>query len=232
MKVALVSGGARSLGLAITRRLMADGWTVSVGARDPEAARAVFTGEAAPHIARFDAEDPATAESWVEAAGSAFGRIDALVNNAAVLRVVDFTQGDESDLDTLWQVNVKAPFRLIRAALPDLKAAGSGRVVNIASTDGVRYRGGGPLGYSLSKHALVAMTHAVRFAGWDDGVRATAICPGAIDTDMIADLPGATPKADRLQPETVADMVAVILSLPNNASVAELVMNTRLEPSL
>ncbi len=81
----------------------------------------------------------------------------------------------------------------------------------------------------MTKHALLAMTQAVRHAGWDDGVRATALCPGAIDTDLIADLPGVTPKADRLTPETVAGMVAFILSLPNQASVPEFIANTRLE---
>lgn len=81
----------------------------------------------------------------------------------------------------------------------------------------------------MTKHALLAMTQAVRHAGWDQGVRATAICPGAIDTDLIADLPGVTPKADRLTPETVAAMVGFILSLPNQASVPEFIANTRLE---
>ena len=84
----------------------------------------------------------------------------------------------------------------------------------------------------MTKHALHAMTQAVRQEAHSDGVRATAICPGAIDTQMIADLPGVTPKAERLQPETVAAMVAFILSLPNQANVAEFVANTRLESML
>ena len=69
----------------------------------------------------------------------------------------------------------------------------------------------------------------MRFAGWEDGVRATALCPGAIDTDLIAGLPGATPEADRLTPETVAAIVAFLLTLPNQASVPEFIANTRLE---
>ena len=180
-------------------------------------------------VTHFDATDPASADTWVGATVERFGRIDALVNNAGILRMVDFDQGSEDDLDDLWAVNVKAPFRLIRAALPHLKATGAGRVVNIASTDAKRYRGGTSVGYAMTKHALLAMTQAVRHAGWDDGVRATALCPGAIDTDLIADLPGVTPKADRLTPETVAGMVAFILSLPNQASVPEFIANTRLE---
>jgi NAD(P)-dependent dehydrogenase (short-subunit alcohol dehydrogenase family) len=232
MKVALVSGGGRGLGRAITERLLADGWAVSVGARQP--GRLVIDApDGALHLARFDADAPDTAAAWVDAAATRFGRIDALVNNAGILRMVDFERGTEDDLDALWQVNVKGPFRLISAALPHLRRSGTGRVVNIASTDGKRYRDRTvSLGYVMTKHALVAMTHAVRFAGWEDGIRATAICPGGIDTDMIAGLPGVTPAANRLKPATVAAIVAFVLTLPNEASVAELVANTRLEPSL
>jgi len=165
----------------------------------------------------------------VAATADRFGRIDALVNNAGILRVVDFAQGGEADLDAMWEVNAKAPFRLIRAALPHLRRTGAGRIVNIASTDAKRYRAGVSVGYTMTKHALLALTQAARFAGWEDGVRATAICTGAIDTGMIDGLPGVTPKADRLRPETVAAMVAFVLSLPNQASVPEFIANTRLE---
>ena len=124
---------------------------------------------------------------------------------------------------------MKAPFRLIRAVLPHLRASGRGRVINVASTDAKRFRQGTSIGYAMTKHALLAMTQAVRAAAWDDGVRATALCPGAIDTDLIANLPGVTPKQDRLTPETVAEMVAFLLNLPNQASVPELIANTRQE---
>lgn len=231
-RVVMVSGGGRGLGAAITRKLLGDGWRVSLGLRDLAQAEAF---QAAPdHLIAlpFDANDPATAASWVAETAEHYGKIDALVNNAGILRMVDFEQGDEDDLDAMWAVNVKAPFRLIRAALPHLRKTGTGRIVNIASTDGKRHRPGTPVGYSMSKHALLALTHAARHAGWDDGVRVTAICPGAIDTDMISGLPGVMPKGDRLPPETVADTVAFVLGLPNQASVAELVTNTRLESTI
>ncbi len=230
MKVAMISGGGRGLGAAITDRLLADGWVVSLGLRD--LSQADRFGADRVMAARFDATDPATAQPWVDATVAKHGRIDALINNAGILRIVDFEKGTEVDLDDLWAINVKAPFRLIRAALPHLRKAGAGRVINIASTDAKRYRGGVSIGYTMTKHALHALTQAVRFAGWEDGVRATAICPGAIDTEMTADLPGATPKADRLTPDTVAEMVAFILTLPNQASVPEFIANTRLESGL
>lgn len=227
-RVVMISGGGRGLGAAITNRLLADGWSVSLGLRDMAQA-----GQFAPtnrvFAAPFDATDAALAPAWVQATLDRFGQIDALVNNAGILRMVDLTQGSEDDLDDLWAVNVKAPFRLIRAALPHLRASGRGRVVNVASTDAKRFRQGTSIGYSMTKHALLAMTQAVRAAAWDDGVRATALCPGAIDTDLIANLPGVTPKQDRLTPETVAEMVSFLLNLPNQASVPELIANTRQE---
>lgn len=231
----MISGGGRGLGARIAHRLLADGWAVSIGARDPEKARAAFADQDGDRvqICAFDAMTPGDDERWTKEVVGRFGRLDALINNAGILKMVGFDRGTEADLDDLWAVNVKAPFRLIRAALPYLKEAGQGRVINIASTDGKRYRDATTsLGYVMTKHALVAMSHAVRFAGWDQGVRATAICPGAIDTEMIADIPGVTPKGDRLRPETVADIVAFLLTLPNQASVPEIVANTRLESTL
>lgn len=234
MGVAMVSGGGRGLGAAIAGRLVEEGWDVSIGVRDPDAVAGAL-GERADsfHIGHFDAADPDSAGAWTQAVAAKYGQIDALINNAGILRMVGFDKGDEADLDAMWQVNFKAPFRLTKAALPHLRKTGRGRVINIASTDGKRYRDATTsLGYVVTKHALVAMTHAIRFEGWNDGVRATAICPGAIDTEMIAGLPGVTPSANRLQPETIADIVAFLLTLPNEASVPELVANTRLESTL
>lgn len=229
-QVAMVSGAGRGLGAAITDKLLSDGWSLSLGLRDTTQAKRFAVDPDRLLVSHFDATDPDSAKTWVQATVDHFGKLDAVVNNAGILRMVDFEQGSEDDLDDLWAVNVKAPFRLIRASMPHLKASGAGRVINIASTDGKRFRAATSIGYSMTKHALLAMTQAVRQAGWDDGVRATALCPGAIDTDLIADLPGVTPKADRLKPETVASMVAFILALPNQASVPEFIANTRLEP--
>jgi NAD(P)-dependent dehydrogenase (short-subunit alcohol dehydrogenase family) len=169
----------------------------------------------------------------VTSAAQKFGRIDGLVNNAGILRQITFEDGGEDLLDELWAVNVKAPFRLIRLALPHLRRGGHGRIVNIASTDGKRYRDRSvSVGYAMSKHALVALSHAARFAGWDDGVRVTALCPGAVDTELLAGIPGVVPGPGRIDPALIARLVSLLLSLPNNASIAELPVNTRLESTL
>ncbi|HEV7268629.1 MAG TPA: SDR family NAD(P)-dependent oxidoreductase [Falsiroseomonas sp.] len=231
-RVAAISGAGRGLGAAITRRLHAEGFALAVGVRDP-ARRIALPEGARVTWHRYDAAAPDSAASWIAEAVAAHGRLDVLVNNAGILRPFTLEQGDEADLDAMWAVNVKGPLRAIRAALPHLRAAGHGRLVNIASTDGKRIRDpSAPLGYAMTKHALMALTHAARFAGHEDGLRATALCPGAIDTELIAGLPGATPAAGRMKPETVAEIVGLILRLPNQAAVAELIVNTRLESTL
>lgn len=228
-----ITGASRGLGLAIARRLHAEGFTLALGVRDPAATRRAIDLDERCQILRFDARDGPSAAAFVDGALAAHGRLDALVNNAGVLRRFGFDHPDEAALDEMWEVNVKAPFRVMQAAMPALKASGSGRIVNIASTDAKRYRDPtAPLGYVMSKHALLALSHAAKFAGWNDGVRVTALCPGAIDTELINGLPGATPAANRLRPETVAEAVALLMRLPNAATVAEMVMNTRLEASL
>jgi len=233
-RVILVSGASRGIGAAIAQRLLGDGYRLSLASRSPDAIEQVI-GDVGPDralVTRFDAEDLNSAERWVDDTLARFGRIDGLVNNAGILRNVGFDIGDEGDLDDLWTINVKAPFWLTRLCLPHLRKVGNGRVINIASTDGKRFRQGVSVGYTMSKHALVALTHAARVEGWDDGVRATALCPGAVNTDLLAGVKGATPVAERLQPDTIAGIVAMVLGLPNTASVAELPINTRLESSI
>jgi NAD(P)-dependent dehydrogenase (short-subunit alcohol dehydrogenase family) len=232
-RVAMVSGASRGIGEAIARRLLDDGYRLSLGVRDVAASRKKFSDNPRLAIEHFDAVDPGTAEAWVARTLDRFGAIDALINNAGIWKQVNFESGSEQELDDMWEVNVKAPFRLTRLVLPHLKKCGCGRIVNIASTDGIRFRDSTcSIGYTMSKHALVAMSHAARHAGYDDGVRVTALCPGAVDTGMVATVPGVTPLAERLQPSTVAHMVATMLTLPNNASVAWMPLNTRLESTL
>jgi len=83
-------------------------------------------------------------------------------------------------------------------------------------------------GYAMSKFAVVALTHAVRRVGWDAGVRATVICPGFVATDMTAGVT-AVSRGDMIQPADLAELVATAIALPNNAVVAEILVNCRLE---
>jgi NAD(P)-dependent dehydrogenase (short-subunit alcohol dehydrogenase family) len=86
-------------------------------------------------------------------------------------------------------------------------------------------------GYQMSKHAVVALTHAVRRAGWEHGIRATAVCPGFVETDMTAHVTD-LPREEMTDPADIARLVATVVALPNNAAVAELLVNCRYEHML
>ena len=234
-RVAMISGASQGIGAAIATRLLADGYRLSLGVREVDRTRQRFAdaGKENLIVEYFEANEPGTAADWMDRTLAHFGELHVLVNNAGIWRQVNFDEGDEAALDDLWAVNVKSPFRLTRLALPHLRKCGFGRIVNIASTDGIRFRDTTcSVGYTMSKHALVAMSQATRHFGYDDGVRVTALCPGGVKTELIATVPGVTPLAERLEPETVAHMVAYLLSLPNNASVAWMPLNTRLESTI
>jgi NAD(P)-dependent dehydrogenase (short-subunit alcohol dehydrogenase family) len=224
-RVVMVSGASRGIGAAVVAQLIADGFSVSAGMRTP-------TPSAHENllVQHYEATDAATAKAWVAATVARFGRIDALVNAAGINPVFELLDEDETNADAMWQVNAKAPLRVIRAAWPHLVSAGHGRVVTIASLSGKRVGASTNVGYQMSKFAAVAATHAIRKAGWAHGIRATALCPGFVRTDMTAG--AAFPRAEMTDPDDVAALAAQLLLLPDNAVIAELLVNCRLEDTL
>jgi NAD(P)-dependent dehydrogenase (short-subunit alcohol dehydrogenase family) len=231
-RVVLVSGASRGIGAAIARHLLGQGYTVSLGARDPATLGKVSAGFPAErvHHARYEALDKASHAAWVEAASARFGRIDGLVNNAGISIKATIETVSDEELDRIHAVNVKAPLSMTRLCLPHLRRAGTGRIVNIASLSGKRVKNDN-VAYSMSKFALMALTHSTRRLAWADGVRATAVCPSFVATDLVADVTKVA-RAEMIDPADLATLVGTLLALPNNAAVAELLVNCRLEDSL
>jgi NADP-dependent 3-hydroxy acid dehydrogenase YdfG len=224
-RVVMVSGANRGIGAAIARRLAAGGFRLSLGVRNGKTP-AVPASERCL-VARYDARQRDSAKAWVDATLERFGRIDALVNNAGISRLSTIEEESEDALDEMWLVNVKAPLRVVRATLPHLKKSGVGRVVNIASLSGKRVKNDNA-GYAMTKFAMTALTHSIRRLGWRHGIRATAICPSFVATDMTADV-SEVERSEMIPPEDIAELVATVLCLPNNAAVAELLVNMRHE---
>ena len=225
-RVVMVSGANRGIGAAISERLAADGHRLSLGARRLDALTASAPDVDPDRIllSYHEATDRDSARRWVEATVDRFGGIDVLVNSAGIVDRTGLESMDEDVLDEMWEVNVKGPLRLTRLALPYLRLSGSGRVINLASMSAKRVKGDALPGYSMTKYALLALSHAVRQVGWDDGVRVTALCPGPVATDMM------DPDDETItQPEDLADLVATVIDLPNTASVSELLVNCRLD---
>ncbi|MGV0908290.1 SDR family NAD(P)-dependent oxidoreductase [Martelella sp. FOR1707] len=229
--VIMISGANRGIGAAIVRDLLQHGYRLSLGARDVSKLEAVFgaPGERLFYH-RFDAFEPETAKAWVDATAAEFGRIDGLVNNAGSGEQVLLTDDNEEALDRLWAVNVKAPLRLTRLCLPHLEETGRGRIVNIVSMSGKRVRNGF-VGYNMTKFAVMGLTHTTRHVAWEKGVRATAICPSFVRTEMSSYTSKVKPE-DMIQPETMAELVRTAIELPNNAAMAEMLVNCRLEDML
>ena len=230
-RVAMVSGANRGIGLAVARCLHDRGYTLSLGARDPKSFDRIGGFEPGRTLVhRYDAAEAGAAEAWVAATAARFGRIDALVNNAGIARMAQVEDADEANLDAMWLVNVKAPMRMTRAALPHLRKSGSGRIVNVSSLSGKRVRNENA-GYAMSKFALMALTHATRRIGWDDGVRVTAVCPSFVATDLTAGVTKVA-RTEMIDAADLAEIVALALALPNTAAIAELLVNCRLEDML
>jgi len=225
-RVVMVSGASRGIGRAVVKRLLGAGFVVSAGVRAPA------TMGPAPNLSvhRYEAEDLSLAEAWVAGTVARHGRIDGLVNAAGINPKAQLLDADESAFDAMWAVNVKGPLRLIRLAWPHLAAAGEARVINLASLSGKRVPNEN-IGYAMSKFALVALTHAVRREGWERGIRATALCPGFVATDMTSHVT-TFPRERMTDPRDLAVLVETLLRLPNTASVAELLVNCRWEPAL
>jgi meso-butanediol dehydrogenase/(S,S)-butanediol dehydrogenase/diacetyl reductase len=179
-RVALVTGASRGIGAAIASAFLAEGYAVAGCGRSAAADEPV---EALDYRV-CDLADPAAISELVAAVGEAHGRLDVLVNNAAV--EVDATVEDTSvaQWDETLAVNVRAPGLLAAAAIPHMRAAGGGVIVNIASIDGLYAEPALPA-YCASKGALIAMTRALAVDHGKDGIRCVAICPSYVRTAML-----------------------------------------------
>jgi NAD(P)-dependent dehydrogenase (short-subunit alcohol dehydrogenase family) len=224
-RVALVTGANRGLGFEVCRQLGAQGCQVLLGARNPK------TGQAAAETLRqeghditpltLDLSDPASITATAEHIGKSFGRLDILVNNAAILSDLNQQPTEVSDatLRENFEINFFGPWQLTRALAPLLKAS-AGRVLNMATQVARLSQLADPQSplkddicpaYQSSKVALNAMTVLFAKEFRESGARVNSVCPGWVLTDMgEEDLPD---YGDAARPMTPAEAVAAYLWL-------------------
>ncbi len=194
-KVAIVTGGAAGIGLAYARRFLAEGARVVVAdVVDPlPAVEKLGAAERALGI-RTDVTDTHAVRAMVDGTVRRFGRIDVLVNNAAVFATLSphrFDEIPEAEWDRVMAVNVKGVWNCVRAVVPVMRAQGGGRIVNVASA--IVAKGTAMLlHYVTSKGAVVAMTRALARELGADGITVNAVAPGLILSDTVQANPAIT----------------------------------------
>lgn len=187
-RVALITGAFRGLGKAAAARLLERGCAVAVNVRDAARAEAVVRELGGRSVAvAGDVAEPGMPESLVERTLTAFGRLDILVNNAALPFTTRFEQITAEEWRKATEVNLTAPFLLTRAALPAMKSQGYGRVINLSSTAGRMVSTLGGAHYTATKTGLLGLTRAAAKELGKYGVTVNAVCPGMIDTELTRD---------------------------------------------
>jgi len=184
-RVAIVTGASRGIGRATAARLIERGARVSVNVRDAARAQALAESLGPAALATpGDVAAPGVIASIVSSTLERFGRIDVLVNNAAVARGTRFEQLTPEEWRLAVEVNLTVPFLLTQAVLPTMKAQGYGRIVNISSTAGRMVSTLGGAHYTASKAGLLGLTRASAKELGKYGVTINAVCPGMIDTEL------------------------------------------------
>lgn len=218
-KTALVTGAAGGIGAAIVRMLRAEGAKVAVADRE-------VSGVGAEAHLPGDLLDPAYADGLPQAARSALGGLDIVVNNAGVITRGDVTETSDADWALSLGVNVEAPFRICRAAIPIMAAAGGGAIVNTASCWGLR-PGPNHAAYCMTKAAVASLTQCMGMDHARQGIRINAVCPNEVNTPMlrsgfarrgfdpdtaVAALGRTVPLGRVAEPEDIAEVVLFLAS--------------------
>jgi 3-hydroxybutyrate dehydrogenase len=188
-KTALVTGSTSGIGLGIARALAADGAHIVVNGFGEPAAIAAVEQELQSHGVRTlyhgaDMSKPAEIADMIARAEAAFGRVDVLVNNAGIQHVSPIESFPPERWDAIIAINLTSAFHTIRLALPKMRAANWGRIINVASVHGL-VASAQKSAYVAAKHGIVGLTKSVALETAPTGITCNAICPGWVLTPLV-----------------------------------------------
>lgn len=217
--VVAVTGATSGIGRALAEALAPRGVRLGLLARSgkvlAELEPALRSAGAADVLVRpADVGDPAAAPAWIADILDRWGRLDVLVNNAGIGILKPVAELTDADWDRTLATNLTGPFRLIRAALPAMRRARGGHIVNVSSIAGeVGFAGGGA--YCASKFALQGLSECLMQEVRKEGVKVTIVGPGSVDTRF--DAPGAGKPADtswKIPPAEIARTILYAIESP------------------
>jgi 3-hydroxybutyrate dehydrogenase len=187
-RVALVTGAASGIGREIAEQLAREGARVTVADLDGAAAQRAAAALAGEGLSARGVGCDVTSEpqlrSTLEGVIAAEGRLDVLVNNAGLQHVAPIEEFATEKFELLVRVMLVAPFVAIKHAFPAMKRQGGGRVINVASINGL-VGFAGKAGYNSAKHGLVGLTKVAALEGAAHGITVNALCPGYVDTPLV-----------------------------------------------
>jgi 3-oxoacyl-[acyl-carrier protein] reductase len=181
-RVCLVTGSTGGIGLETARLIVDEGARVVVTGRDPGRVEESRSELGAALGLAGDLSDPHAPARLVAEAQEALGPVEILVNNVGSAYQTSFEDVTDEQWDSMWQLNVMSYVRCIRAALPAMKAAGRGSIVNVSSTAGKRPSTGMP-NYSVTKAAVLSLSRLIADLYANDGIRSNAVTPGPTATE-------------------------------------------------
>ncbi len=187
-KVALVTGGTRGIGAAIAKALKSAGYNVAATFAGNTAKAEAFRAETSIHVFQWDVGDPAACAVGVKKVEDDVGPVDILVNNAGITRDGWFHKMDHDAWSAVLRTNLDSMFNMTRPVIEGMRERGFGRVVNISSINGQKGQIG-QVNYTTAKAGIVGFTKALALENARKGVTVNCICPGYIDTDMVAAVP-------------------------------------------
>ena len=220
-KVAVITGGGTGIGRGVALALGSLGARVVVcGRREgrlEETIQAIKDAGGEALAVRADVSSLQDIERLVDTALQQFGKIDILINNAAVFKSAPAHQVELESWDKMMGINLRGPFLLMRQVLPHMQSQQSGHIINISSESALNYYSNDTV-YGLTKHALNDLGEYIQRENQDFNIRVNTICPGMVVTEMTENSPGLD-HSKCLYPEDIADLVIWLLTRRQNIKI-------------
>ncbi len=229
-QIAVVTGAGSGVGRAVAVALLERGWNVALVGRRAEALRetAELAGAAGERalVAAYDVGELAAVQQLAAAVAERFGQPDALVNAAGTnTKARSLAQLNIDDYHRMIATNLNGAYYCVQAFLPAMRERGAGTIVNIGSISGLRASPLAGVAYSMSKFGLVGLTQSINAEERRNGIRATVVSPGEIDTPLAGAAPHHAPARGARQDapaQDVARCVLLAIELPPRAVIEEL----------